>query len=81
MRGDLGAGVARADHHEGAPRPALLGVGGHRGQLQLADDVVAQVTGLGYGAEPVRVVGDTRDRQQLVYAARGQDQPVVANLA
>jgi hypothetical protein len=81
LRGDLGAGIARADHHECAPRPALLGIGRHRGQLQLTDDVVAQVAGLGYGAEPVRVVGDARDRQQLVYAARGQDQPVVTDLA
>ncbi len=31
-------------------------------------------------SEPVRVVGDTRDRQQLVHAARGQDEPVVADL-
>ena len=60
---------------------AFLRVGGHRGQLELAGDVVAQVHGLGDGAEPVRVVGDTRDRQQLVHAARGQDEPVVADLA
>ena len=31
-------------------------------------------------SEPVRVVNDTRDRQQLVHAARGQDEPVVADL-
>jgi hypothetical protein len=81
VRGDFGAGVAGTDHHEGAARCSLGGVGGHRGQFELADDVVAQVGGFGGAAEPVRVVGDARDGQQLVHAARGQDEPVVAELA
>ena len=38
-------------------RPALLGVGGQGGELELADDVVAQVQGLREGAEPVRIPG------------------------
>ena len=47
------------------------------GQLDLADDVVAQVQRLGDAAEAVRVLGDAGDRQQLVDAADGEHQPVV----
>ena len=57
LRGDLGAGVTRADHHEGAPRRPLVGIGGHLGQLERAGDVVAQVDRFGDAAEPVRVRG------------------------
>jgi hypothetical protein len=73
---DLGTGVAGANNDEGAPGPALGLVSGPGGQLELTDDVVAQVNGLGDAAEPVRVTGHARDRQQLAHAARGQDEPV-----
>ena len=81
LGGDLGTGVAGADHDEGAARLAFGRVGGHRGQLELADDVVPQVDRLGDAAEPVCVVGHAGDGQQLVHAARGQDDPVIAGLA
>jgi hypothetical protein len=70
-----------AAHHERAARGPLGRVGGDGRQLELADDLVAEVGGFADGAEPVRVVGDTRDRQQLVHAAGGQDEAVVADLA
>ena len=78
---DLGAGVAGADDDEGAARLAFGRVGGHRGQLELADNVVPQVDRLGDAAEPVPVIRHTRNGQQLVHAARGQDEPVIAGLA
>jgi hypothetical protein len=34
--------------------------------------VIAEVHGLGDGPEPGRLVGEARDRQQLVHAADGQ---------
>jgi hypothetical protein len=43
--------------------------------------VVAQVERLRDAAEAVRVLGDPGDRQQLVDAARGEHQAVVAQLA
>ena len=42
--------------------------------------ILAVAAGLGDGAEPVRVVGYARNGQQLVHAARGQDEPVIARL-
>ena len=81
LRGDLGAGVARADDDERAPGGALGGVALVVRQLELPDDVVAQVEGLGDPAEAVRVLGDARDRQQLVHAAGGEHQPVVGQRA
>ena len=80
LRGDLGTGVARADDDERGAGLALLRIGGHGAQLELADGVVVQVHRLGDAAEPVRVVGEAGDGQQLVHAARGQDEPVVAEL-
>jgi hypothetical protein len=72
VRGDLGTGIARADDHEGAARRSLGGVGGQGGQLELADDVVAQVNGFADGPEPVRVVGDTRDGPLLRWSSTAQ---------
>jgi hypothetical protein len=48
-------------------------------QLQLAEQVVAQVQRLGQAAEPVRMVGDPGDREQLVDAAHAEYQPVVGH--
>ncbi len=76
VRGDLGAGVPGADHDEGAPRGALPAVVGRGGQLHLARHVVAEVQRLRQPTEAVRVLGDARDGQQLVDAARGEHQPV-----
>ncbi len=81
LRGDLGAGVAGADHHECAARGAGLGIVGGGGQLDLAGDVVAQIEGLGQAPEAVRVLGDAGDGQQFVDAAGGEHQPVVAERA
>jgi hypothetical protein len=80
MGRDLGTGVTGANNYEGAPRPAFHLVSGSGSQLELTDDVVAQVNGLGDAAEPVRVIGHARDRQQLAHAASGQDEPVKAGL-
>ena len=77
---DLGTGVTGANNYEGAARSAFHLVSGSGRQLELTDDVVAQVNGLGDAAEPVRVVGHARDGQQLVHAASGQDEPVKAGL-
>lgn len=80
LGGDLGARVARADHHEGGARlPHGAVVGG--GEFYLAGDVVAQVQGLGQAPEAVGVLGDAGDRQQFVDAADGEDEPVVGQLA
>ncbi len=83
--GSSAAGPGRRPRCRYSPRrrrrrcsaPALGG-GRHGGQLKLSGDVVAQVDRLGEAAEPVRAFGHARDRQQLVHAARGQDQPVIA---
>jgi hypothetical protein len=77
---DLGTGITGAGNHEGAARLAFRLVGGHRGPLALADNVVPQVDRLGDAAEPVRVIRHARNGQQLVHAARGQDEPVKAGL-
>lgn len=37
----LGPGVPGTDHDEGAPGDALVGIGGHGGQLELPGDVIA----------------------------------------
>src|ERR1700722_19040005 len=55
LGGHFGSGVAGADDDEGAAGLALGGIGGRGGQLKLADDVIAEVDGLGDAAEPVRV--------------------------
>jgi hypothetical protein len=78
--GDLDTGVAGADHHEGAPGVALGLVAERVGQLDLPGDVVAQVQRLGDAPEPVRVLADTRDGQQLVHTAYRDHQAVVAQL-
>jgi hypothetical protein len=78
LRGDLGAGVAGADHDERAACVPFGLVVGDGGQLDLADDVITQVQRLRHAAESVCVLGDTRDRQQLVDAAGGQHEAVVA---
>jgi len=75
--GDLGAGVAGADHHEGAARRPLGRVVAAGRQLLLAHQVVTQPQGFGEAAEAVGVGGDPGDRQQPVDAAGGQQQPVV----
>jgi hypothetical protein len=80
LRGDLGPGVAGADDHERAAGVALGLVVGDGGEFDLADDVVPQVERLGHAAEAVRVLGDAGDRQELVDAARGEDEPVVGEL-
>jgi hypothetical protein len=77
--GDLGAGVAGPDDHEGAARRPLFGVVAAGGQLQLAHQVVTQPQRLGEAAEAVGVLGDPGDRQQPVDAAGGQQQPVVGH--
>ena len=77
VRGDLGAGVAGADHHEGGAGLLLGRVLGLLGQLDLPDDVVVQVERLGQAAEAVGVLGHAGDGQQLVDAADGEHQPVV----
>lgn len=52
LRGDLGAGVARADHDERDAGGALDGVVGLVGQLDLRGHVVAQVQCLGDAPKP-----------------------------
>ena len=81
VRGDLGAGVPGADDGERAQRLALGRIVGGVGELDLLGEVVAQEHRLGDPAEPVRVLGDTRDREQLVDASGRDHQPVVADLA
>jgi hypothetical protein len=54
LGGDFGSRVAGADDDEGAAGLALGGIGGGRGQLKLADDVIAEVDGLGDAAEAMR---------------------------
>lgn len=81
MGGHLGAGVAGADHHEGAAGLPLRRVRGGAGHLHLPGDVVAQVEGLRHTAEAVGVLGHSGDGQQLVDAAHGEDEPVVGHLA
>lgn len=81
LRRDLGAGVAGADHHEGAPCGAALRVVSAGGELHLTGDVVTQVQGLGQAPEAVRVLGDPGDGQQLVDAADGEHEPVVGQCA
>ncbi len=73
----LGARVAAADHHELQPR-GLLGrvVAGVR-QVELRDDVVADVGGLGEGLHPEGVLGQARDVEGAGHAARGQHDVVV----
>ena len=78
--GDLGPGVASPNDDERAPSGSLVRIIARGRQFHLANDVIPQVQGLGHPAEAVRVLGDARNRQQLVDAARGQDQPVVPQL-
>ena len=52
LRRDLGAGVAGADDHERAPGGALRRVVGRGRELDLPDDVVAQVERLGIPRKP-----------------------------
>ena len=78
MRRDLGAGVTGADHHKGAAG-FPFGVAAAGGQLELAQEVVTKVERLGDAAEPVAVLGDAGNGQQLVDAARGEQQPVVGH--
>jgi hypothetical protein len=75
VSGDLGPGVTRADHHEGATR-LPLGRGkargracGSSGQLDLPHDMVAQRQRLADATESERMLGDTGDRKQLADAA------------
>ena len=77
VRGHLGAGVARADHHEGGAGLLLGRVLRLLGQLDLTDHVVVQVDRLGQAPEAVGVLGHAGDGQQLVDAADGEHQPVV----
>jgi hypothetical protein len=78
LRGDLGAGVARADHDERDAGGALDGVVGLVGQLDLRGHVVAQVQRLGDAPKAVGVFVGSRYVQQLVDAADGEHEPVVA---
>ncbi len=88
MGGHLGAGIPGADHHEGAARgqlgraeitgPAVRG-GRRGGHLDLPHEMVAQRESLPDAAEPERMIGQARDREQLADAAHGKQQPVVGH--
>lgn len=80
VRGHLGPGVAGADHHERAPGDPLGRVVGGVGQLDLTNHVVVQEDRLRHAPEPVRVLGHAGQGQQLVDAADGEYEPVVAQL-
>ena len=75
----LGARVAGADHHEGAARVPLCPVLRKVRDLDLAEQVIAQVHRLGQAPETMRVIGHAGNGQQLVDAAQRDDQPVVAD--
>ncbi len=79
LRGNLRAGVPGANHHERAPRIALDTALGSDGEFDLPDQVVTQVQRLADTAESVRVQRHSGHGQQLVDAARGDQQAVVAH--
>jgi hypothetical protein len=78
LGGQLGAGVAGADHDERAPGRPLERVVGQLGELDLPGDVIAQVERLRDASEAVCDLGDPGYRQQLVDAADSDHQAVVA---
>ncbi len=80
-RGDLRAGVSRADHDERAACGAFGGVVAGGGQIELAQDVIAQVEGIGDVVEAEAVRRDLRDRPDFGDAADGDDEPVVVEPA
>jgi hypothetical protein len=75
----LDAGEPAADHDEGQrPLADLLVVGGG-GDVELRQDVVAQVDGLADGLEADAVLGQARDREGARDGARGHHEVVVGD--
>ncbi len=73
----LGARVAAADHHELQPRGPFGGIVAGVGQVELGDDVVADVGGLGEGLHAEGVLGQARDVEGAGHTAQGQHDVVV----
>lgn len=76
LRHQLGARVGRADHYHGAPGGGHLRIVLDVGQLQLLDEVVAQVERLGGGLQPARMPREARDVEQPRHRPRREHQPV-----
>ncbi|CAM5628738.1 hypothetical protein SHIRM173S_11918 [Streptomyces hirsutus] len=75
--GGLGARVAAADHHELQPRGPLGRILARVGEIELGDDVVADVGGLGQCLHAERVLREPGDVEGTGDAAGGQHDVVV----
>ncbi len=73
----LRAGVSAADHHELQPRRPLGRVVAGVREVELRDDVVADIGGLGEGLHPEGVLGQPRDVEGAGHAAGRQHDVVV----
>ena len=78
LGGDLRSGIPGAHHDEGAPGLPFRAIIADLRQLELTQQMITQVHGLGDAPEPVGVPGHPRDGQQLVDAARRKQQAVVS---
>lgn len=59
LRGKLGAGVDGPDRGEGQSCAPLLRIVGGVGELELLEEVVAQIEGFADGFEPARIFFET----------------------